>query len=547
MDCIIEIRIGHEDNNNKKKEMELNREERYLNDAKVFYSEKKFSSAGMYARKVLRRNPEQCDALMILGHLAVKNNDLKEADRIFSLIIALIPNYFEAISGQLCIAEKREDFFAAYRYLVTLVELMPENHGNWFKLGITASKIGLMDEAEKAFNLCHNKGSVEPSVLLNLGHVCKAKGDTAKAAEFYHNYIKAGLDHQAVGYWSLADLKNYSFTDTDAKSLKNKLESAQYSNASRSLFLFAQSRVFEQKHDYEQSFTSISEANQLMQELRPFKAGPFSHIIDTLLECTPVKKDKYQSSAPQQTPIFIVGMPRSGTTLTEQILASHSLVEATDELPYMERLALELDMSGGYAKWLARLTDEKLDSLRRQYLSQVAQYFESTPEYFIDKNPNNFLHIGLIKTLFPDAKIVNVIRDANDNAMGVFKQHFSRGHDYSYSLDDIVEYWKCYVELMKHWTDLYAEDIYHLSFERLVHSPDDEIAKLLNYCGLSFEEQCLTFYQSKRTVLTPSASQVRQPMNPKAIGQSQKYQDFMGEHFQQLAGIAEKVKSEFLS
>jgi len=525
----------------------LNREERYLNDAKVFYSEKKFSSAGMYARKVLRRDPQQCDALMILGHLAVKNNDLKEAFRVFSLIKTLTPNSFEATSGLLFIAEKREDFFAAYQYLVILVELKPENSENWFKLGITASKIGLMDEAEEAFNVCHSKGAAKPSVLLNLGHVYKAKGDTVKAAEFYHSYIKAGLEHQAVGYWSLADLKNYSFTDTDAKSLKNNLESSQYSNASRSLFLFAQSRVFEQKHDYEQSFNSISEANRLMQELRPFKAGPFSHIIDSLLECTPVKQDKSQSTALQQTPIFIVGMPRSGTTLTEQILASHSQVEATDELPYMERLALELDMAGGYAKWLARLSDEKLDSFRGRYLNQVAQYFEGTPEYFIDKNPNNFLHIGLIKTLFPDAKIVNVIRDANDNAMGVFKQHFSRGHDYSYSLDNIVEYWQRYAELMKHWTDLYGEDIYHLSFESLVHSPDDEIAKLLNYCGLSFEDQCLTFYKSKRTVLTPSASQVRQPMNTKAIGQSQKYQAYMGESFQQLAGIAEKVKSEFLS
>ncbi len=542
----IGIRIDHEDNN-KKREMELNREERYLNDAKVFYSEKKFSSAGMYARKVLRRNPEQIDALMILGHLAVKSNDLKEAYKVFSLVISLKPNSFGAISGLLFIAEKREDFFAAYQYLVTLVELMPENYENRFKLGITASKIGLMDEAEKAFHFCIDHDSSEPAALLNLGHVYKAKGDTEKAAKYYHSYIKAGPSHQAVGYWSLADLKNYSFTDIDAKSLKNNLESTQYSNASRSLFLFAQSRVFEQQDDNEQSFYSISEANRLMQELRPFKSGPFRHIIDSLLECTPVKKDKSQSSASQQTPIFIVGMPRSGTTLTEQILASHSLVEATDELPYMERLALELDMSGGYAKWLSNLSDEKANSLRLQYLGQVAQYFESTPEYFIDKNPNNFLHIGLIKTLFPDAKIVNVIRDANDNAMGVFKQHFSRGHDYSYSLDNIVVYWQSYVDLMQHWTKIYSEDIYHLSFERLVQSPDEEIAKLLNYCGLSFEESCLTFYQSKRTVLTPSASQVRQPMNPKAIGQSQKYQAFMGESFQQLAGIAEKVKSEFLS
>ncbi|WP_220775054.1 sulfotransferase family protein, partial [Shewanella glacialipiscicola] len=250
--------------------------------------------------------------------------------------------------------------------------------------------------------------------------------------------------------------------------------------------------------------------------------------------------------AEQKVPIFIVGMPRSGTTLVEQILACHSLIGATDELPYIERIALTLEQTGGYAKQLAHLSQEKINQYQQEYLQQSAQYFSTVPNYVIDKNPNNFLHIGLIKTLFPQAKIINVIRHTTDNALSVFKQYFSFGHDYSYSLENIKVYWENYLTLMEHWDSQFPQDIYHLSFEKLVIQPDDEIPKLLSYCGVDFETACLHFYQSTRPVLTPSASQVRQPMNTKAIGQCEKYQAFMGQDYVDFEQININVRHRLL-
>jgi hypothetical protein len=242
-------------------------------------------------------------------------------------------------------------------------------------------------------------------------------------------------------------------------------------------------------------------------------------------------------------PIFIVGMPRSGTTLVEQILASHSTVAATDELQYIERIGLELEKSGGYVNQLNVMTDEQRHSFSESYLNQVQQYFDEYQAIVIDKNPNNFLHIGLIKTLFPNAKIINVIRNPLDNGLSVFKQYFSRGHEYSYSLDNIISYWQGYLSLMRHWTKLYGQDIYHLSYEGLTQNPEEEIRELLDYCDLAFEAECLSFYKSDRVVLTPSVSQVKQPINKRSVNSWKKYEQSITALLPRFNKIIEQAKA----
>ena len=527
----------------------MSREARYLEEAKAFYQSGKFSSAGIYARKVIRREPSNGEAQALLGHLAFRIGDQQAA--LSAYLKAQGSGYQdqEMRLNLVTLHEHRESFFEAVNLLKQLVEATPQELSLQLRLGINASRTGDMATAESALLAAVAGDEQAAQASLNLGHVYKAKGDTDKAAGFYHDYIRLAPSQQATAYWSLADLKNYRFTEQDEAALKANIASEEFSQASQSLLHFALNRVYEQRKQGELAFDAVRMANQLMRPLRPFKREAFSGLVNSL-KSAQVAPRSVENIGPW-TPIFIVGMPRSGTTLCEQILASHSQVAATDELPFMERLALNLEMKGGYGAMLPQLSSEQIALMRQQYIEQVDQYLkaqgEASPSLVIDKNPNNFIHIGLIKTLFPEAKIINVIRDARDNAMGVYKQHFSHGHDYSYHLDDICHYWQLYLELMSHWQAAYGDSLYHLCFEELVKAPDEEIPAMVDYVGLALEPGCLKFYESKRSVLTPSASQVRRPMNPKAIGQSEAYAAFIPNAYRTLSEIADKAHKTFLS
>ena len=521
----------------------MSREEQYLKDAKAYFASQQFSSAGIYARKVIRRQPQNTDALLILAQLAVKANDIKEAESKFDAILVLAPNSVNALKGKLHLLESRQKYFNQLDILHRLIQITPDDLELHFKLGMVALQTGNMALATDKLNYCVDQHYDNPAAKLNLGHVYKATGDTPLAARCYHEFITENPDKKATGFWSLADLKNYTFSEEDKAKVLTALDTPSLSQGSRALLLYTLNRIFEQSGENEQAYVAMVQANQLLAPLKPFKKSSFINIVQSLIN-TDLKP---HAAKPDQTvPIFIVGMPRSGTTLVEQILASHSLIGATDELPYIERIALSLEHSGGYAKQLANLSPQQISYYQQQYLQESAQYFSTVPNYVIDKNPNNFLHIGLIKTLFPQAKIINVVRHATDNALSVFKQYFSFGHDYSYSLENIKVYWENYLTLMEHWDRQFPHDVYHLCFEKLVTQPNDEIPKLLAYCGVEFETDCLHFYQSKRPVMTPSASQVRQPMNTKAIGQCEKYQSFMGQDYRDFELISTKVQERLL-
>ncbi|ABO23044.1 tetratricopeptide repeat-containing sulfotransferase family protein [Shewanella loihica] len=531
----------------------MSREARYLEEARGFYQSGKFSSAGIYARKVIRREPSNGEAQALLGHLAFRSGEHQEAMSCYLKAQAAGFQDQELRLNLVTLHERREAFFDAVNLLRELVEETPQDLSLQLRLGINASRTGDMTTAESALLAALAGDEQAAQASLNLGHVYKAKGDTDKAAAFYHDYIRLAPSQQATAYWSLADLKNYRFTEQDEAALKANIAAEEFSQASQSLFHFALNRVYEQRKQGEQAFDAVRMANQLMRPLRPFKREAFTRLVDSL-KSAEVKPRGEETSGPW-TPIFIVGMPRSGTTLCEQILASHSQIAATDELPFMERLALSLEMKGGYGAMLPRLSEEQIAQMRQQYIEQVNQYLKAqgeaspslVPSLVIDKNPNNFIHIGLIKTLFPEAKIINVIRDARDNAMGVYKQHFSHGHDYSYHLDDICHYWQLYLELMAHWQQAYGDSLYHLCFEQLVKAPDQQIPAMVDYVGLALEPACLKFYESKRSVLTPSASQVRRPMNVKAIGQSEAYAAFIPNAYRTLTVIADRAHKSFLS
>jgi hypothetical protein len=234
---------------------------------------------------------------------------------------------------------------------------------------------------------------------------------------------------------------------------------------------------------------------------------------------------------------LIVGLPRSGTTLTEQILSSHSRVQATDELPLLEDMALRMNISGGYLKRLSSMTEDEKKGLRQQYISGASAYFKQDSDFFIDKNPKNFLHIGLAKRIMPETVVIDVRRDPRDVAISAYRQLFNFTNEFASSFDGIYEYYKGYLEMIDHWRSVYPNQIKTVNYEELVSSADEQIEALLSFCGLESEPACFEFYNQKRAVMTPSVGQVSKPMYTSSVGQWRHYEKFARDGMSRLGSL----------
>ena len=435
---------------------------------------------------------------------------------------------------------KSDELFPEIERLEALLETEPDNGDHKLQLANAYIDTGQVAAAESILRACIAEGNDGPQVKLILGHALKALGKMDEAAESYLEVANQEDDAiSAVGYWSIANLKSFKLDDLALTRLRDRVQQSEMGSSARGLMLFALAAAWEQRDNHEAAFMAMSEANLIFAPQQPFRGDLYGAMIKSM--CDKVTSPSTLPPIDGPTPIFIVGMPRSGTTLVEQILASHSQVEATDELPFLNRMGLDLEQAGGYAEALAAMTEDRQQELAAEYLEKAAQYRREGLPFFIDKAPHNFLHIGLIKTLFPNAKIINVIRDPLDNAIGVFKMYFGKGAEFSFSLEGIIYYWQGYITLMKHWNTLFPDGVKHLSYEDLARNPEAKIEELLNYCELPVEEQCFRFYESDRPVLTPSAGQVRSPVSTKSIGSGQKYEKYIKTSIPALAEI--KIKS----
>ena len=309
-----------------------------------------------------------------------------------------------------------------------------------------------------------------------------------------------------------------------------------------SLMQFALGNIAERRQKYRQALQHYRAANDIQRQLRPFRQAAYQGLLDGLLnaELQPSTPGAAQSGG---RPIFIVGLPRSGTTLVEQILAAHSMVEATDELPYIERIAYRLERAGGYGPSLATMDEATRNEYRASYLADARRYLARESSHFVDKNPNNFLHIGLIRTLFPEALIVNVRRDLRDNAFSMYRQFFNVGHDHSASFADMAKFFTGYLRLMRHWLKLYPESVRVQAYEDLVQDPHEQIADLLRFCGLPEEEGCFEFHRSKAAVMTPSAAQVSQPMYTSSIGYWKHFEKDLEAEFGELDALQQQDRA----
>jgi len=403
-----------------------------------------------------------------------------------------------------------------------LLKMEPENSKNWVLLGRVLTRLMRQADAVPVFEEALRLNPGEVRLHLSLGHLHKTLGRRRDCEAAYKACL--ALDPTfGEAYSSLADLKNYVFSDAEIRAMQALLKGDGGDDADQAQLHFALGRAFEQQKNYPLAFSHYSIGNARRRKTVPFDIVGFEDKTRRVKQCFDGAffADRAGSGCPDAAPIFVVGLPRSGSTLVEQILASHSRVEGTFELPNVLTIVREFDHRNprhdAYPEAVLGVPRDEFAKLGSRYIEETEPLRSGRP-HFIDKMPNNFSHVGLIHAMLPKALIVDVRRHPMDACFSTFKQYFAEGQSFSYDLGDLGRYYRCYLELMDHWDEVLPGKVLHVSYEALVRDPEANIRRLLTHCGLQFEAACLAFHETKRSVRTASAEQVRQPLYASGVG-----------------------------
>ena len=465
-------------------------------------------------KKVLKKDKNNIDALRLLGLLAFKTKDYEIAERLFLKVLQLDPSFSLAWDNLAKLYRIQNKLLKSIPAFENLIKLDPRNFEALVSLGTVYIKLSKYHEGIKLYEESLKIKPENPRVYLSLGHALKTIGEREKSEAAYHNAINY-FSLSGEAYWSLANLKTYKFSDKEIINMESSLTKNIHPNELTQMH-FALGKAYESKRQFDKSFEHYAEGNWQQRKQISYNAEDYKISIDELIDFFDKNKNLYNAKAQSNfdDPIFILGLPRSGSTMIEQILSSHSLIEGTQELPNILTISRDIkliDQKKGYPHNLLGLDQSSFDDLGKKYIDETKWARSSTP-YFIDKMPNNFVHIGLIKLILPKAKIIDARRNPMDTCFSCFKQYFAKGQHFTYDLDDIARYYKDYVRLMDYWKKLFPEEIFTINYEQVIDNPNERIRDLLEFCNVKFEDNCINFHKSKRPVKTASSEQVRQPM-----------------------------------
>lgn len=474
-------------------------------------------------REILKRDASHVGSLCGLAALSLAADVPRDAERLLRHALRQsehLPLAYRGLAPTLMALGRLTEAEAATRYLA---RIEPQSPQTWVTTAGLAIRLMRPAEAIAAYERALELRPEEAGLRMSIGHLQKTLGERA-ASEASYKAALAMDPGRAEGYWSLADLKNYAFSDLEIEAMQRLIESDPRGPSNEAQLHFALGRAFEQRGQYAEAFARYARGAELRRGEAPFDIVQFerrSARIRTFFDAEFFAAHR-GSGNPSRAPIFIVGLPRSGSTLVEQILASHSAVEGTMELPNVLNIVHELDAAApgrdAYPEVIGGASSAQLAALGHRYLEQTAPLLRLGRARFTDKLPNNFSHIGLIHAILPRATVIDVRRHPMDACFSAFKQYFAQGQTFSYDLEDLGRYYRSYLALMDHWQAVLPGKVLELRYEELVRSPEESVRRLLEHCGLDFEPGCLTFHQTRRAVRTASAEQVRQPIYASAVG-----------------------------
>ena len=486
-------------------------------------------------REHLKQAPTDVAAIRMFAEVAIRLGRNQDAQHLLERCLELAPDFHAARQNYALVLHRSNQPEQALVQLKRLLAAEPENSGYRNLKAVVLCRIGDYEPAIHIYAELLEQYPDHAKVWMSYGHALKTAGHSERAIAAYRRSLQLEPTF-GEAWWSLANLKTFRFSAGDLATMRQQLARADLAEDDRLHLEFAIGKALEDAGEYAPSFQHYASGNAIRRAQLRYSADETRARVQRI--CTRYTPEFFTARAdmgcPARDPIFIVGLPRAGSTLIEQILSSHSQVEGTMELPEIASMTRDLRQqapagsAAPYHDALAALDADGLRALGEQYLARTRIQRKTSAPLFIDKMPNNFMHIGLIHLMLPNAKIIDARRHPLACCFSAFKQHFARGQSFSYSLEDLGHYYRDYVTLMAHFDAVLPGRIHRVIYEHMVEDTEAEVRRLLDYCGLPFEESCLRFFQNPRPVRTASSEQVRQPIYRAGVDHWRHYAAWLG-------------------
>ena len=471
----------------------------------------------------LKEDPFDVRAIRMLAELAARIGRLNDSETLLRRAVEIAPNFTPARTNLAMVLGRLGRPAEALELLDDIFAAEPDDIGNLNLKAATLSRLGNFEEAITFYETVLQRSPLQPRVWLTYGHILKTIGRTEEGIAAFRKAIEL-RPWLGETWWSLANLKTVRFSEDDIATMQQTLKDSDLKDDDRFHLEFALGKALHDAGRNDEAFDHYAKGNALRRRYHPYRAGRLTRVVDRIIRVFGEQLLATEGGDPSADPIFVVGMPRAGSTLVEQILSSHSLVEGTSELPDIPAIAGEL---GQYPTDAAGATPEQRQAAGAEYIKRSAIQRRTHRPYFVDKLPNNWMFAPFIHFILPNAKIVDARRHPLSCCFANFRQHFARGQDFTYDLTDLGKYYSNYVRLMAHVDVVMPGRVHRVIYERMVDDTETEVRALLDYCELEFEASCLEFYKTERAVRTPSSEQVRRPIYREATEEWRPYEPFL--------------------
>jgi tetratricopeptide (TPR) repeat protein len=511
------------------------------------YKEGKVDEAVAKFQEVLRKQPNSVNAMHQLAGVFWRDKKRPDdAEALLRRAVQIAPDFGGAWMTLGSLHMDRNRYPEAIEAFNKVVRLEPRNAEAWSSLGHANGRAMYPERAVKAYEKSLEIRDGVPGVLSSYAWELKTIGDQEGALRAYRRAIKAKPSFGPV-YWSMANLKIFKFEEEEIETMLEQVERDDLTDVEDVHFRFALGKAMEDKKDYDRAWHFYDTGNQKHRSTVDHDPVRFESRMEALKTVFDEKllQERADVGYESARPIFIVGLPRSGSTLVEQILASHSQVEGTSELPILGRIVESIGQfrtdGVSYPEAVRDLRDKDLRAYGKQYIDDSRRYRETDLPYFTDKLPNNFPMIGFAHLVLPNAIFINARRHPFDSCLGAYKQLFGQGQSFTYDMLDLAHYYKQYVGIMRHWNEVLPGRVLDVHYEETVTDLEGQVRRILEHCGLPFEEQCLRYYETDRAVKTASSEQVRQPIYTSALGKWRRYEKHLGLWQDQLRDIVDDL------